>query len=139
MGLRVGSLNGEVGMAITFRFTDRGEPGKSKVESVFNFLLQTHETEKAIDVIELLFRIVDRVIREDNYQSEYPGRKILPDAAIAELNHRFCEHGVGYQYESGSMIRVDSQLIHSEVVRPALNMLSDPMYKGANAEFLSAH
>ena len=37
------------------------------------------------------------------------------------------------------MIQVDSHFIHSEVVRPALNMLSDSMYEGANAEFLSAH
>ncbi len=67
------------------------------------------------------------------------GSEISPDDGIAELNHRFREHGVGYQYESGAMIRVDSQLIHSEVVRPALSILADPMYEGANAEFLSAH
>ena len=36
-------------------------------------------------------------------------------------------------------MRVDSQLIHEEIVRPALSFLSDPMYEGANAEFLSAH
>ena len=37
------------------------------------------------------------------------------------------------------MIRVDSQVIHSEAVQPAFSMLTDPMYAGANAEFLSAH
>ncbi len=30
-------------------------------------------------------------------------------------------------------------MIHEEIVRPALSILSDPMYEGANAEFLSAH
>ena len=30
-------------------------------------------------------------------------------------------------------------MIHSEVVKPALNLLSEKMYKGASAEFLSAH
>ncbi|HWR21290.1 MAG TPA: hypothetical protein VN444_05455 [Verrucomicrobiae bacterium] len=109
----------------------------SDFESVVDFLLQTQETEKAIDVIELSFRFLDRVVRENAYQ--YEGGKISPDDAIAELNYRFREHGVGYQYESGTIIRVDSQLIHSEVVRPVLSMLSDPMYEGANAEFLSAH
>lgn len=59
--------------------------------------------------------------------------------AIDELNHRFREHGAGYQYESGKMIQVDSQWIHSEVVKSALSMLSDPMYEGANEEFLRAH
>ena len=37
------------------------------------------------------------------------------------------------------MMRVDSQIIHEEIVRPALSMLFDPMYEDANAEFLSAH
>ena len=114
-------------------------PNKSDVESIFTFLLQTQKIEKTIDVIELSFKILDRVIRGDEHQYEYPGRKISPDDAIAELNYRFREHGVGYQYESGAMIRVDSQLVHSEVVQPALRVLSDPMYKGANAEFMSAH
>ena len=58
--------------------------------------------------------------------------------AIDELNHRFRQHDVGYQYESGQIIRVDSQLVHSEVIKPALNILSDLMYEGANDEFLSA-
>ncbi|MGD0954125.1 MAG: hypothetical protein ABR985_17335 [Methanotrichaceae archaeon] len=76
-------------------------------------------------------------LRQEKYR--YENRRLSPDEAIAELNHRFREHGVGYQYESGMMMRVDSQIIHEEIVRPALSMLSDPMYEGANAEFLSAH
>ena len=110
-----------------------GGIGDSALESVHNFFLETKETEKAIDVIELLFKFIDIV----PYQFSH--RKISPKQAIDELNHRFREHGVGYQYEYGQIIRVDSQLIHSEVVRPALSMLADPMYEGANAEFLSAH
>ena len=95
--------------------------------AVYNFFLETQETEKAVDVIEVSFQYIDQ------YASN-----ISPDAAIAELNHRFQEHDIGYQYQSGQVIRVDSQLAHSEVVKPALSLLSDPMYKGANDEFLSA-
>jgi hypothetical protein len=109
----------------------------SDFDAVLNFLLQTKEAEKAIDVIELTFKVIDTVVREN--QNEYVNRNLSPDDAIAELNHRFREHGVGFQYESGTMMRVDSQLIHAEVVRPALCMLADSMYEGANAEFLSAH
>ena len=72
-------------------------------------------------------------------RSKFSERKITPDAAIAALNNRFQEHGVGYQYESGQINRIDSKVIHSEVVKPALGMLSDPMYEGANNEFLKAH
>lgn len=61
------------------------------------------------------------------------------NGAIEELNIRFREHGVGYQYESGQIIKVNSQYVHSEAVHPVLNLLSDPMYRGANTEFLKAH
>jgi hypothetical protein len=55
------------------------------------------------------------------------------------LNARFREHGVGFQYESGEIIRVDSQLLHNEAVKPALVLLRAREYAGAQAEFLTAH
>ena len=105
-----------------------GGPHDSDFESVHNFFLQTEETEKAIDVIELSFQYMDQ------YYS-----RISPDEAIAQLNYWFRKRGVGYQYESGQIIRVDSEFIHSEAIKPALKVLSNPMYEGANDEFLKAH
>ena len=102
-------------------------------DAVESFFLETLEIEKAIDVIELLFQFIDPSVHR------FGNLKIAPEESITELNHRFLEHGVGYQYESGQIIRVDSQYLHSEAVQPALTMLSDSMYQGANAEFLSAH
>ena len=37
------------------------------------------------------------------------------------------------------MIRIDSELIHSEIVKPALKLLEQPHYAGAQEEFLKAH
>lgn len=93
-------------------------------ESVQDFFLSVSDVEKALDVIELLCQQLDRLNSHED---------------INEINYRFREHGVGYQYESGQIIRIDSQFIHSEVVKPAMSMLSAKMYEGANAEFLSAH
>ena len=114
-----------------------GKELDSDCDALCNFLLETQETEKAIDVIELSFACIDTYVRDNAYL--FNNAVISPDEAIADLNHRLREHGVGYQYESGQIIKVDSEFIHSEVVKPVLKMLSDPMYKGANAEFLSAH
>ena len=111
---------------------------RSHRDSVSWFFLRTEDTEKAIDIIELSFRLIDRMVRKDVHNDNFE-QQISPDDAIGELNHRFREHGVGYQYESGQIIRVDSQLIHSEVIRPALNILSASIYSGANAEYLSAY
>ena len=104
-----------------------------------NFFLGTQDYEKAIDAIEIAFSVIDTVVRGDPYQFSLAGARSSPDEAIAELNSRFQEHGVGFRFESGQIIRIDSQYIHSEVVKPVLNMLSGPLYKGANQEFLNAH
>lgn len=116
---------------------DLGPNSKTYRESIIDFLLEENKIEKILDVIELMFRYIDDYVRENPYY--FKNREILPDDAIRELNYRFRERGVGYQYESGQIIRVDSQIAHSEIVRPALNFLSDPTYEGANAEYLSAH
>ena len=111
-------------------------------EAVHEFLLSTPEIDKVLDVVEIAFcyieNYLDSLVHQNRYTA-YTERKISPDGAIDKLNRRFREHGVGYQYESGQIIRVDSQLIHAEAVRPALHILSTPMYKSANAEFLNAH
>ena len=107
------------------------------VTTVINFFLGTDDIERAVDVIELAFQCVDQDVRSN--RNGYFSPRISPDEAINELNYRFREHGVGYQYESGKIIKMDSQFIHSEAIKPTLIMLSDPMYEGANEEFLNAH
>ena len=111
--------------------------GDNIYEKVRNFLFRTEETDKVIDIIEVSFRYIDQVVRGKRDAKFAPN--ISPDDAIDELNYQFRDHRVGYQYETGLMARVDSQLIHSEVVKPALSFLSDPIYNGANEEFLQAH
>ena len=110
----------------------------SHQESVFNYLLNAADIEQALDVIELAFRVIHTHISKNEYQYN-TDRKMTADAAIAELNQRFKEHGVGFQFESGELLRVDSQFMHSEAVKPALTVLRGKDYKGANEEFLKAH
>ena len=111
-----------------------GDQSEDDREALLNFFLTTRKTEEAIDVIEVSMNFMEGFIR---YHSLYAQQSM--DSAIAELNYRFREHGVGYQYESGKIVRVDSELIHAEVVKPALGILADPMYTGANEELLKAH
>jgi hypothetical protein len=99
-----------------------------------HFLLAERGPEKALDAIELSFRVIDGITRTWSHQAAERA-----DGAIAELNARFQEHGVGYAFEDGEIIRVDSQLLHAEAVKPALILLAAPDYAGAQAEFLTAH
>lgn len=108
------------------------------INELANFFLQTDDVEKALDTIELSFRIIDRSTREWSYLNRHSASEIA-DKAISELNGRFKEHGVGFQFIDGEIIRVDSELIHSEAVKPALRLLNNKNYSGAQQEFLSAY
>jgi AbiJ N-terminal domain 4 len=91
-----------------------------------------------LDLIEITFNVIDKIIREELKNFDKPNIS-QPDEAISELNHRFREHEIGYQFEGGQIIRVDSKFIHAEVVVPALGLLSDPNFAGPEQEFRSAH
>ncbi len=108
--------------------------GGYKFEKLLNFFLITEESEEVLDVIELVFIVIDKQIRNRKYKLI-----MSADGAINELNQRFKENGIGYQYESSKIVRIDAEYIHSEAVKPVLKILSDKNYKGANAEFLTAH
>lgn len=104
------------------------------------FLDPSTHTDNLLDVIELTFQYIERNI------PKLPEREITgfgisqkPTDAINELNHRFREHGIGYEYENGQIIRVDSHFIHSEAVIPSLTLISDEGFVGAEQEFRSAH
>ncbi|WP_294357156.1 STM4504/CBY_0614 family protein [uncultured Sphingomonas sp.] len=61
------------------------------------------------------------------------------DGQIAEVNARMLEAGFGFEFVSNEMVQVDNYVLHSEVVVPALTLISDPTFKSANDEYLSAH
>ena len=61
------------------------------------------------------------------------------EESITEINERFEQHAVGYQFENGRIIRVDSKFAHAEIMKPALQLLIAPMFAKANEEFLGAH
>jgi hypothetical protein len=104
--------------------------------NVGNYFLQLQDVPRALDVVEVTARAIDTTLREHAHNHDI---KQSADSAIDELNHRFREHGIGYQYLGGEIVRVDSQLVHREVVRPALQFLQDAKFRGAEEEFLNAH
>lgn len=61
------------------------------------------------------------------------------DVAVSEINYRLRQAGVGYQFQDGHLIRVDSQYIHAEIVKPALALLGGAEFSGPREEFLAAH
>ena len=114
------ALAHEYGLSVLADGTD----ARGRVQA---FLMKTADIEHVLDAIEVAIRLTDR------FRSWYSS------SAIKELNHRFLEHGVGYQIEGSKAIRLDSTYIHQQVVRPALTVLRASDFENAEAEFRDAH
>jgi hypothetical protein len=95
------------------------------------FIIQETNIDRVLDVAQLAMLATGETSLH-NYPDQVE-RKLSE-----ELNTRFNEHGLGYQYESGEIMRTDSKVLHEEVVRPALAVLTDPKFFGANNEMLEA-
>ena len=125
----VKSLRREYGV---FELTDTTRKYRIFESELQNFLLYENNVEKALDAIELSFQYIERYWNKNGYPRK-------ANVAIKELNYRFKYHGIGYQFTSGEIIRVDSEYIHAEIVKPGLMLLNEPHYAGAQQEFLNAH
>ena len=97
-----------------------------------NFVLHDLSVDNVLSMIELVFRLTE------DCPLEMTGRQSLDDA-IEELNYRFQQNGIGYQYRARQIISVDSLYLHSEAVEPAIALMHDTGFQGPLQEFLTAH
>jgi len=113
--------------------------GNTCLDQCQSHLLQA-DTDDALDLIEASFRIAI-IWLNHLVQNSYLPKSVFEtlNDLVEELNYRFREHGIGYQFEGGQIIRIDSQYVHAEAVRPALSLLHEAGFDGASDEFLRAH
>lgn len=117
-----------------------GTSGKSPPEKCKAFLLINASTiEECLDLVGVVCKVLVQLSGNDPYEVEQRGATQGPKAALAEINNRFKEHAVGYQFENGEIIRIDDQLFHSEVTKPTLALLREPGFEKANEDFMMAH
>lgn len=58
--------------------------------------------------------------------------------AFVELNGRFKQHNLGYEVTNGQLMRIDNQTVHAQYVKPALQLLCDEEFAGAEEEYRNA-
>lgn len=106
---------------------------KLKVE---HFVEESSDKE-ILDFIDYAFSFASKLDRLHIWGSADENAEII-DGSIAELNHRFRQHNLGYEFVNGEIFRKDNEFIHQEVVKPALKLLVDNGFAGAEQEFLNA-
>lgn len=112
--------------------------GRDYHEELTRFIISRQDIEQVLDAVEIGGRIIDSLCRDYKFKNDYHANENATNA-LNELNSRFKEHAVGYQFEQGELIRTDSMLLHSEVIKPALNLLNRDGYDGPQDEFLKAY
>lgn len=103
------------------------------------FLDYLHDINKLLDVIELVFRYIDEYdpIHKEKF-GRSPNYLITSKDAISELNARFLEHGVGYEFSGGQILRIDNKMLHEKVIKTTLWLTTISDFQSVNQEFLSA-
>ena len=104
---------------------------------LFNYMLEA-QVDEFLDSTELICKFIERFTHQPSYSGNGDAASSAT-SAVEEVNYRFLRGGIGYRYSDGEIIKADSELLHSETVVPALEILRLPGYAGAQAEFLKAH
>lgn len=106
------------------------EANLSEAESkVFFLMIKASKSEYLVtlDLIELISRHISIF-----YDKE------VSDNINESFNEVFRNNGIGYELINGTLISKDNEVMHSEIVKPSLQYLSQAEYEGANEELLQA-
>lgn len=112
----------------------------SVMDELGQFISLEQDIDRVLDAIELCFGIAESY-RDKSYTYRYPQEDTgaYIDECVSELNTRFKEHGKGYEVSDGRVLRIDSELLHTEAVKPAISFLNQAEYAGPRDEFFGAY
>jgi hypothetical protein len=118
-----------------FRLSEASDPKGQCMDRLLN-----GSDDDVLDIVEISFKVVRFVSKHVSPDAKRQSNVTYDaDEAIEELNARFREHGLGYEFVGGEIIQKSSEFIHVEAVKPALALLRAPEFSAASTEFLSAH
>ena len=114
----------------------------SSADPYYSQCIQRGDLNECMDALEIASKILTVHGRDlKRHQITVYSIRQSADDAIAEINERFLEHGIGYQFsiEENQIVRLDSEVIHAEAVEPAIRLLASPGFEGPADEFSKAH
>ena len=101
--------------------------------SAFEYYADRAENEDFLDLLDFSFS----AFIDCEEVREVFGDEAVNDA-IEELNYRLKQHSLGYEFIDGHLIEKTNEHIHKEIIKPAIYLLSEKEFEGANEEFFNA-
>ncbi|HYG74767.1 MAG TPA: hypothetical protein VEK08_07170 [Planctomycetota bacterium] len=114
------------------------DPRKPVQQALYDFIVFHASPAQLLDIIDVAFYYLTHEIGSALFDEPNTGAIVAPEKAVEDLNYRFKQHLLGYAFENGELLRIDSKLIHAEVIKPALALLKEPGFEGPLDEFLQA-
>ncbi|GEO03500.1 hypothetical protein AAE02nite_11640 [Adhaeribacter aerolatus] len=107
-----------------------------RIEGYFKEL---NQPELILDIIE--FYCVEFTEADECTKAQFGhlSTSTLVEDAISKINRRFKENGLGYEVVNNEVIKIDSQILHSEVVRPVLHFIHNEVFKTVDNEYRLAY
>ena len=102
-------------------------------EEVCNYFESLIKVENELDILQLTCQTIDSISKERNVSFRY-----APGKALSDINVRLQEHGIGYRYQAGKIIKVPSEFTYEQVITPALVLLHHVGFENAQQEFVDA-
>lgn len=91
-----------------------------------------------LDFIDFSFHVFIGLAQSVGYKDPLGYAEENVENHITELNNRFQQHRLGYEFVNGKLIQIDSKYIHHEYIKPALNLLHTNGFEGAEEEYTKA-
>ena len=97
------------------------------------------DVDDALSLLEVVCVLLSKVKDRHAQETEQRGAVMTAQNALDEINERFKQHGVGYQFENASIIRVNSEFTHSSIIKPALTLVQNKIFRKVNEDFITSH
>lgn len=104
--------------------------------SILKYLIERSDSE-ALYIIEEMLITLEKVGKYFKDKSKGEFVEAIAQCFL-QVNKKFLENGLGYEYQSNQLIRIDNKFIHKEVITNAITLLHEEEFESASNEYLKA-
>ena len=120
--------------------SDSYERTRNKSNKLIEVITNVDNVSDFLSIVDVLVQSIEKYGR-----GEYGSRTFAQisnqytlDRVIDEWNTRFRENAFGYKIGPQGVVKIGNELLHAEITTPVLHLLSHPVLKNAEDEFLKA-
>ena len=111
-----------------------------QIQRVIEYFDKIAEIDYLLDVVEISFSVMKKIepVMKKSFYNDYQPFEYNIEQAIEDLNDRFSNNQIGYEYKNGRIIKIDNKLLNADIVNSTLKLTDNEVFQNSNDEFISA-